>query len=83
MKKLIQMSLVAAMLCATPVWAQDKAPITVNAPEASKLSDWIEAKTEHFTIYGNVPDKEMRKFATKIERFDASMRLLLNVKKNT
>ncbi len=42
---------------------------------------WREAKTEHFTVYGEMSDKEIREFAERMERFDAAMRQIVNATK--
>jgi tetratricopeptide (TPR) repeat protein len=83
MKSLTLLASATALLYSATVWAEDKTPITVYAPQDVKLSDWIEVKTDHFIIYGNVSDQEMRKFATRVERFDSAMRALLNSKQTT
>jgi len=37
-------------------------------------AEWRKAETEHFVIYGDVSERILRTYATKIERFDALLR---------
>ncbi|WP_292027521.1 DUF1570 domain-containing protein [Brevundimonas sp. UBA2416] len=37
-------------------------------------AEWRKAETEHFIIYGDVSERVLRTYATKIERFDALLR---------
>jgi hypothetical protein len=41
---------------------------------------WLRAETESFIIYSEGSDKSLRDFASKLQRFDVALRLLLNVK---
>src|SRR5690349_7780792 len=40
---------------------------------------WLEAKTDHFTIYSEQNERALRDFATKLERYDAAMRHLRKI----
>lgn len=40
---------------------------------------WIEAKTEHFTIYGDISDGQAISYAMRLERFDHLLRGIANV----
>src|SRR3954471_17544056 len=42
-------------------------------------ADWYEASTEHFVVYSELPPKKLTDFASKLERFDRTMRLLRKV----
>lgn len=37
-------------------------------------ADWRKAETEHFIVYGDVSERVLRTYATKIERFDTLLR---------
>lgn len=37
-------------------------------------AEWRKAETEHFILYGDVSERTLRTYATKIERFDALLR---------
>lgn len=41
---------------------------------APARAEWQRAETEHFIIYGDVSERTLRTYATKIERFDALLR---------
>ncbi|MEY4555233.1 MAG: hypothetical protein RL093_352 [Pseudomonadota bacterium] len=41
---------------------------------APARAEWRKAETEHFIIYGDVSERILRTYATKIERFDALLR---------
>jgi tetratricopeptide (TPR) repeat protein len=83
MRKIFTFAVSALLVGTSAVYAQDKEPLVVTGADTAKLSDWIEAKTEHFTIYGNVSSDEMRKYATRVERFDAAMRALVPAKQTS
>ena len=36
-------------------------------------ADWLEASSDHFVIYGDQPEKQIRGFAERLERFHAAM----------
>lgn len=37
-------------------------------------ADWLRAETEHFVIYGDTSETSLRRYASKLERFDALLR---------
>jgi hypothetical protein len=37
---------------------------------------WIEGTTQHFTFYGDVSPEAMRRFAERLERYDAALRII-------
>lgn len=41
---------------------------------APARAEWQRAETDHFIIYGDVSERTLRTYATKIERFDALLR---------
>jgi tetratricopeptide (TPR) repeat protein len=43
-------------------------------------AEWIETKTEHFTIYGDMTQQQAADYATKAERFDRMLRFITNIK---
>ena len=42
---------------------------------APAYAEWRQAKTRHFLFYSQGPETALRAFATKVERFDATLRL--------
>ncbi|MFM9829082.1 MAG: DUF1570 domain-containing protein [Sphingomonas sp.] len=46
---------------------------------AAASAEWLEAKTSHFTIYGNTGQKQMQAFAEQLERFDSALRFVLRL----
>jgi tetratricopeptide (TPR) repeat protein len=48
----------------------------LSAPAAA---EWREASSDHFLIYADSSEAWLRKFADRLERFDAGMRLLRNL----
>jgi len=42
-------------------------------------AEWMEAKSAHFTVYGDTSESELRARTVKLERFDAALRGLLKV----
>ncbi len=45
--------------------------VTAAAPARA---DWLRAETEHFVVYGDTSEASLRRYARKIERFDALLR---------
>lgn len=46
----------------------------------SAEAKWLRAETDSFIIYSEGNEKSLREFATTLQRFDVTLRLLLNVK---
>lgn len=44
---------------------------------AAALAEWREASSRHFLVYSEGSEQSVREFATKLEKFDKAMRLLL------
>lgn len=42
-------------------------------------AEWHEAKSDHFRIYADAPEAWVRRYADRLERFDATMRIVRNV----
>ncbi len=42
-------------------------------------AEWFEAKSEHFHIYADATEAWLRRYADRLERFDATMRIVRNV----
>ncbi len=53
------------------------AALTACASEAT--AKWREASTEHFVIYSEESEDSLRKFADRLERYDAAMRLFRDI----
>ena len=43
-------------------------------------AEWRKAETEHFIVYGDTPERDIRAFAERIERFDALLRTYYPIK---
>ena len=52
-------------------WLITGGALCVAAPAQA---DWHEARSKHFTVYGDMKPDELRGFAQKLERFDAAVR---------
>jgi hypothetical protein len=50
------------------------------APPAA--AEWLEAKSPHFIVYGNMPEAELRRRTERLERFDSMLRHILAVKQS-
>jgi tetratricopeptide (TPR) repeat protein len=61
MKRSIKLALTALLLCSP----------------AAALAEWREASSRHFLVYSEGSEQSVREFATKLEKFDKAMRLLL------
>lgn len=49
------------------------------AAAQSASAEWVEAKTEHFLIYGDMSEAKAADYARKVERFDKLLRTITNV----
>lgn len=38
------------------------------------LAEWLRAETDHFIVYGDTSEGSLRRYAQKVERFDALLR---------
>jgi hypothetical protein len=43
-------------------------------------AEWLEAKSAHFTVYGNMTESELRRRTERLERFDSLLRHIFAVK---
>ena len=43
-------------------------------------AEWFEAKSKHFTVYGDMTEAALRERVQRLEKFDAALRGLFNVK---
>ena len=50
---------------------------------APARADWLEAKSPHFIVYGDMSQQELRARTERLERFDALLRTLFNVQQTT
>jgi tetratricopeptide (TPR) repeat protein len=53
------------------------------AAAAPTSAAWHQATSKHFVIYGDMPESELRDYATKLEKFDAAARLIRSMKDPT
>ena len=42
-------------------------------------AEWLEAKSRHFTLYGDMPESALRQRVLELEKFDAALRSLFKV----
>jgi tetratricopeptide (TPR) repeat protein len=54
--------------------------LSVSAPAQA---EWMEAKSPHFIVYGDMSQPELRARTERLERFDALLRTLFNVQQTT
>ena len=47
---------------------------------AAASAEWRKAESEHFIVYGDVPEQGLRGFAQNLERFDQLLRMVTNVR---
>jgi hypothetical protein len=47
---------------------------------AAASAEWRKAVSEHFIVYGDVPEQGLRGFAQNLERFDQLLRMVTNVR---
>lgn len=47
---------------------------------APAQAEWLEASNSHFIVYGDMKREELQRFADRLERFDAALRVGLNLK---
>lgn len=40
-------------------------------------AEWLEAKTKHFVVYGDMQEKDLREYVERMERYDAVLRKLV------
>jgi tetratricopeptide (TPR) repeat protein len=48
--------------------------LTFVAAAPAQAQQWVRAETDHFVIYGDTSEREVRAYADKVERFDAFLR---------
>lgn len=54
------------------------AVISLAAPSLAH-AEWLEAKSRHFIVYGNMPEPALRQRIERLEKFDAALRSLFKV----
>jgi hypothetical protein len=50
---------------------------------ASAHAEWLEASSAHFVVYGDTSERNLRRFAEQLERFDGAMRAVTGVPRST
>ena len=48
-------------------------PVLLLLVSATAHAEWMEASSDHFVIYGKTGERNLRRFAEQLERFDAAM----------
>lgn len=43
-------------------------------------AEWVEAKSKHFTVYGNMKSSDLQSRTRQLEKFDALLRSIFNIK---
>jgi tetratricopeptide (TPR) repeat protein len=61
----------AAMACAMTLTS-----LVISAPAQA---DWLEARSKHFIVYGDMSEADLRNRTERLERFDALLRTLFSV----
>jgi len=56
--------------------------LLLGLPTAA-LADWLEASSEHFVVYANDSERDVRKFSEQLERFHAAMELVTGFETET
>ena len=56
------------------------AAIMLFSAAAPAQAEWLEAKSPHFTVIGEMSERELRERTLQLERYDAMLRYLLGVK---
>jgi tetratricopeptide (TPR) repeat protein len=56
--------------------------LTSLAISAPAHADWLEARSKHFIVYGDMSEGELRKRTERLERFDALLRTLFSVQES-
>lgn len=51
--------------------------VSIAAPAQA---EWLEARSPHFTVIGDLSERELRERTLQLERYDATLRYLLDVK---
>jgi tetratricopeptide (TPR) repeat protein len=46
---------------------------------ASAHAEWLEASSDHFVVYGDTNERNLRRFAEQLERFDGAMRAVSGI----
>ena len=54
-------------------WALAAGSALLSVPAAA---EWQQASSKHFIIYGDMPEAQLRDYATRLEKFDAAARLI-------
>lgn len=76
MRKFYTSAILAGVLAAgTCQSAFAETDILVNAQ--TEKTSWNEAKSTHFTVYGQMSDGDLRKYAEDLERYDAALREII------
>jgi tetratricopeptide (TPR) repeat protein len=48
-------------------------PVLFLLVSATANAEWMEASSDHFVVYGDTSERNLRRFAEQMERFDAAM----------
>lgn len=48
----------------------------------SARAEWLEASSDHFVVYGDTDEKNLRRFAEQLERYDAAMAFVTGVQRS-
>lgn len=61
------------------MWYKIAAAAAALAAASPAAAGWRQASTDHFVIYSEDSEKDLREFATRLERFDQAMRRIRGV----
>lgn len=57
--------------------------LALVASSATARANWLEASSEHFIVYSDTDEAQLREFASRLERFDKGLRLLFTTSQQT
>jgi tetratricopeptide (TPR) repeat protein len=60
-----------------PRWGLVAAALISVALSGQAQAEWLEARSRHFTVVGDISEQSLRRQVDRLERFDATMRLIL------
>ena len=58
-------------------------PVLFLLASAAAHAEWMEASSDHFLVYGDTSEKNLRRFAEQLERFDAAMSVVTGTPRRT
>ena len=53
--------------------------LLLSLASAAAQAEWLEASSDHFVVYGDTNERNLRRFAEQLERFDGALRAVTGV----